>query len=99
MQFHTLISRWRPPISNTETPALPVLDGSPWVFAAAHANHDEGEEEEEAGHGKTHAVHRLVAHDDFTVYFILKARYGAATYTESWNLQERKKQKNIKTDK
>lgn len=35
----------------------PILDGGPGVLAAAHSDHDEGEEEEEAGHGEAHSVH------------------------------------------
>lgn len=69
---------------------IPILDRRPWVFAAANTNHDDGEEEEEAGHGETHAVHRLVAHNDVTVDFILNARYGGTSYTESRNLGENK---------
>lgn len=35
----------------------PVLDGGSGVLAAVHSDHDDGEEEEEAGHGEAHAVH------------------------------------------
>lgn len=61
----------------------PILDGGPGVLAAAHSDHDEGEEEEEAGHGEAHAVHWLVAYDDVTVHL---ARYGRAACAETRNL-------------
>lgn len=61
----------------------PILDGSSGVLAAAYTDHDDGEEEEEAGHGKAHAVHRLVAHDDITVDLAL---YKCAFRAETWNL-------------
>ena len=64
----------------------PVLDGGSGVFAAADSDHDDGEEEEEAGHGKAHAVHRLVAHDDVTVHLVLHAWYTGPTHTEAGNL-------------
>lgn len=63
----------------------PILDGSSGVLAAAHSNHDDGEEEEEARHGEAHTVHRLVAHNDVTVHV---ARYVRATHTETWNLSQ-----------
>lgn len=59
----------------------PVLDAGSGVLAAAHSDHDDGEQEEEAGHGEAHAVHRLVAHEDVTVH----TRDDRAT-TETWNL-------------
>lgn len=71
----------------------PILDGSSGVLAVAHTDHDDGEEEEEAGHGEAHSVHRLVAHDDVTVYLVLQARYGGATHTETWNLTNKKAHK------
>lgn len=61
----------------------PILDGGSGVFAAAHSDHDDGEEEEEAGHGEAHTVHGLVAHNDVTVDFVLQARYTVATKTET----------------
>lgn len=64
----------------------PVLDGGSGVFAAAHSDHDDGEEEEEAGHGEAHAVHRLVAHDDVTVHLVLHAWYTGPAHTEAGNL-------------
>lgn len=73
MQFTCLASRekhtrhaW-----GTECCYKPILDGGSRVFAAAHSDHDDGEEEEEAGHGEAHAVHGLVAHNDVTVDFVL----------------------------
>lgn len=73
----------------------PILDGGSGVLAAAHSDHDDGEEEEEAGHGEAHAVHRLVAHNDVTVHLVLYARYARATNTETWNLTEGKHTKEI----
>lgn len=35
----------------------PILYGGSRVLAAAHTDHDDGEEEEEAGHGEAHSVH------------------------------------------
>lgn len=64
----------------------PVLDGGSGVFTATHADHDDGEEEEEAGHGEAHAVHRLVAHDDLTVHLVLHSRNAAPTHTEARDL-------------
>lgn len=52
----------------------PVLDGSSGVLAGAHSDHDDGKQEEEAGHGKAHAVHRLVTHNDVAVHLVLYAR-------------------------
>lgn len=66
----------------------PILDGGSGVLAAAHSDHDDGEEEEEASHGEAHAVHRLVADHDVTVHLVLQARYGSATDTETRNLTE-----------
>ena len=65
---------------------LPILDSSTAVFAAADLNHNSREEEEEAGHGETHAVHRLVAQDDITVDQVIQAKYTVSTYAESWYL-------------
>lgn len=65
----------------------PILDGGSVVLAAAHSDHDEREEEEEAGHGKAHAVHWLVAYDYITVH---AARYGRAACTETRNLMTQK---------
>lgn len=65
----------------------PVLDRGSGVFAAAHSDHDEGEEEEEAGHGEAHTVHRLVAHDDVTVHLVLYPWYTGPPHTEAWNLE------------
>lgn len=70
----------------TECRYEPILDGSSGVFAAAHLDHDDGEEEEEAGHGEAHAVHGLVAYNDVTVDLVLYARYTGATDTETWYL-------------
>lgn len=70
----------------TECHYEPILDGGSGVFAAAHSDHDDGEEEEEAGHGEAHAVHGLVAHNDVTVDLVLYARYTGATDTETWYL-------------
>ena len=36
---------------------LPILDDSTGVFATAHPDHEDGEEEEKASHGKAHPVH------------------------------------------
>lgn len=68
----------------------PVLDGGPRVLAAAHSDHDEGEEEEEAGHGEAHAVNRLVAYDDVAVHRVLYARYGGAACAKTRNLAKGK---------
>jgi len=73
----------------------PVLDGGSGVLAAAHEDHDDGEEEEEAGHGEAHAVHRLVADNDVAVHLVVDARYGRATETETWNLTVWSTQKEI----
>lgn len=73
----------------------PILDGGSGVLAAAHSDHDDGEEEEEAGHGEAHAVHRLVAHNDVTVHLVLYARYTGAANTETRNLTELKHTKEI----
>lgn len=62
---------------------IPVLNGGPWVLAAAHSDHDDGEEEEKAGQGETHPVHRLVANNNLTIYLPFKARYGHAFFTKS----------------
>lgn len=35
---------------------IPVLNCSSWILAASHTDHDDGEEEEETGHGKAHPV-------------------------------------------
>lgn len=71
----------------------PVLDGGSGVFAAAHSDHDDGEEEEEAGHGEAHAVHRLVAHDDVAVHLVLHAWYTGPTHTEAGNLEPGKRRR------
>lgn len=74
--FLTLDNNSAVPLSGHQRSARPhtfspVLDGSSRVLAGAHSDHDDGEQEEEAGHGEAHAVHRLVAHDDVTVHPVL----------------------------
>lgn len=55
----------------------PILEVGSRVLAAAHSDHDDGEEEEEAGHGEAHSVHRLVADNDVTVHQVMGyARYA-----------------------
>ena len=76
------------------TSYLPILDSSTAVFAAADLNHNCREEEEEAGHGEAHAVHRLVAQDDITVHNVINARYTASTHAEPWYLANEKQQTN-----
>lgn len=68
----------------------PILDGRSRVLAAAHADHDDGEEEEEAGHGEAHAVHGLVAHDDVTVHLVIYKGYTGSAKTETWNLTDKR---------
>lgn len=65
---------------------LPVLNSGTWVFAATNTDHYGGEQKEEAGHGKAHAIHRLVAHDDITVHLVFNARYRSSSLTKSWDL-------------
>ena len=65
----------------------PILNDGSWVSAAAHAHHDHGEQEEEAGHGEAHAVHRLEAHDGVTVHLVLDARYAAPALAETGDLE------------
>lgn len=69
---------------------LPILKGSTRIFTATNAEHDGGKEEEEAGHGETHAVHRLVAHDDITVHLVFNPRYRRSSLTKTWYLFETK---------
>lgn len=64
------------------------MDGGSGVLAAAHADHDDAEEEEEADHGEAHAVHGLVAHDDVTVHLVLREGEAGSAETETWNLTE-----------
>lgn len=45
----------------------PILDGSPGVPAAAHADHEQGEEEEKGCRRKAHAVDSAVAEQGATV--------------------------------
>lgn len=71
----------------------PILNNCTWVFAAADSDHDDREEEEEAGHGKTHPVHWLVAHNNITINLVLKTWYGAPTLAEQWDLEDRKEKK------
>ena len=65
---------------------LPVLNSCTWVFAATDTNHDGGEHKEEAGHGNTHTVHRLVAHNDITVDMVFDTRYSCSSLAKSWDL-------------
>lgn len=69
---------------------VPILNGSTGIFTAANPEHDGREEEEEAGHGEAHPVHRLVAHDDITVHLVFNSRYGSSSLTKTWYLFERK---------
>lgn len=69
---------------------LPILNSCTWVFAATDANHDGTEQKEEAGHGKTHTVHRLVAHEDITVKLVLN-REVWSSFAKSWDLRKRRK--------
>lgn len=71
---------------------LPILKGTTGIFTAANAEHDGGEEEEEAGHGEAHAVHRLVAHDDITVHLVFNPRYRRSSLTKTWYLFLKQKQ-------
>lgn len=59
MQFTCLASRGQPAFIIQELLALyePILHGGSGVLAAAHTDHDDGEEKEEAGHGEAHSVH------------------------------------------
>lgn len=77
----------------------PVLDGGSGVFAAAHADHDDGEEEEEAGHGEAHAVHRLVAHDHLAVHLVLHAWNAAPAHAEARDLDARMGRRGEKVQK
>lgn len=61
------------------------------IFTASNAEHDGAEEEEEAGHGEAHAVHRLVAHDDITVHLVFNSRYRSSSLAEAWYLFETKR--------
>lgn len=72
---------------------LPILNRCTWIFAATDTNHDGREQKKEAGHGKTHAVHRFVAHDDITVNLVFHTKYSSSSLAKSWDLQnmERKK--------
>lgn len=67
---------------------VPILKGSTGIFTATNAEHDCGEEEEEAGHGEAHTVHRLVAHDDITVHLVFNSRYRSSSLTKTWYLFE-----------
>ena len=72
---------------------LPILNSCTWVSAATDTDHDGEEQEEEAGHGEAHSVHRLVAHDDITVNLVFKTRYGTSSLAKSWDLQNSKVRK------
>jgi len=65
---------------------LPALNSCTWVFTVTDTNHYGREQKEEAGHGKAHAVHRLVAHNDITVDLVFNTRYRCSSLTESWDL-------------
>lgn len=95
LQFLCLATRVQPPGTtqgwHTEAAVLqykPVLDGSSRVLAAAHSDHDDGEEEEEAGHGEAHAVDWFITHDDVTVHLAFYARYTWTTHTEAGDLMK-----------
>lgn len=88
MQSTCVASRGQHAFITQELLYEPILDGGSGVLAAAHSDHDDGEEEEEAGHGEAHAVHRLVAHNDVTVHLVLYAGYTGAANTETRNLTE-----------
>lgn len=86
VQCACLNTRVRPPFDTAKllrAQYQPVLDGGAGVLAAAHSDHDDGEEEEEAGHGEAHTVHRLVAHDDIAIHL---ARVVVGAHAETWNL-------------
>lgn len=44
-----------------------VLDGSAWIAGAAHAQHDDGHQGEEAAEGEADAVHGQIAHGHLAV--------------------------------
>lgn len=69
-------------------PHAPVLQGGPWVLAAAHAHHERGEEAEEGGHGEAHAIHGLVAQEAAAVHVGLDPQHRAAAFTETGELEE-----------
>lgn len=74
---------------------LPILNSCSWVFAAADANHDGGEQEEEAGHGEAHTVHRLVAHKGITVSHVVNSNYTSTSLAKSWDLWNTKESDKI----
>ena len=89
--MHYIVSPAEGPIASLkEQGYVPVLDGRSRVLAAAHADHDDREEEEETSHREAHAVNRLVTHDDVTVHLAFYPRYGSASpvHTEPWNLTQ-----------
>lgn len=70
--------------ANSKT--IPVLNCGSWILAASHTDHDDGEEEEETGHGKAHPVDRLIANNDLTVHLPMNSRYRSASFTKTRNL-------------
>lgn len=69
---------------------IPILNGCSGVFAATDTNHDDGKQKEEAGHGKAHPVHRLVAHNDIAVDLVSNTIYCSSTLAKSWDLENRR---------
>lgn len=59
----------------------PILDVGTRVFAAKHTQHDEHEQEEEAGDGHVDPVHSKVAHNGTAVEVVVNAN----AYTNSIN--------------
>ena len=57
-------------------PSSPVLDGGPGVSAAAHADHEQGEKEEEGCHSEAHAVDGAVAEQGAAVDVALQDNGG-----------------------
>ena len=58
-------------------PSSPVLDGSPGVSTAAHADHEQREKEEEGRHREAHAVDGAVAEQGATVDVALQDDVGS----------------------
>lgn len=65
----------------------PVLEGSPGVLAAAHVDHEQGEEEEKGCGSEAHAVDGTVAEQGATIDMALQDDGGPGPLiTHPWQL-------------
>lgn len=67
---------------------LPIVHRCPWVVAALHFDHQQGEEKEEHGHTEAHTVHSFVTNEYIAIHVAMHTRNTCShpSITKSGNL-------------